>query len=372
MKKQNFTRLDLALLITVLCSSTPVNAMTGEKSHQDDIGSTQKSSADRVVDLKTEVESAVVWGLAFSNDGKSVAVGSAEQVDIWDWQKRSRVTTLHPPKGSDSFSKVKPLQFSVDGKLLFACGSRSADDVIIRVWNSRDWSIARDVKNTEVGGCNGISLSSDGKFLAYAVDTNRPIGQHFVVLDLQTWSMSWVISLDGLYTPMAISFSPDSHTLAFSGYTTSINPADKDGVEGVPRFLFKSEVQLADVSQQKVQRKVSVQALAPLVWSPDGSRLAVADGGIIEFIDVATGKVFKHFAENTSHMDATYSPDGMMFLDSDSNGRGTGRGLYIWNADRSRLLQRVAGQHIGPLAFSRDGRYFAVGDRGRITIWQVR
>jgi WD40 repeat protein len=327
--------------------------------------------ASKVVELTTAVPTADVWGLAFNEDGSLLAVASAAQIDIWDWNKRKVITTLHQPRGARSLFNVNPVQFSVDGNFLMACGSLAVRDIVIRVWNTRDWSIAKDITNGEAGGCNAMTLSPNGKLLAYVAESNRPrVGSNVVVIETESWTVSWKLGTEDFYTATSVSFSPDSKTLAFAGYLFSLNTAANNGAEGTPRFLYKFTTHLVDVGKHAVQRSIPCQAGRPLVWNPAGTRLANADGGTVEFMDVPAGETLAQFSEKTAHMDAKYSPDGRLFLDTDMNGLGTGRGLHIWNFDRSRLLQEIKG-NIGTIAFSRDGRHFAAGGSGSTTIWQV-
>jgi WD40 repeat protein len=322
----------------------------------------------KMVEVKTTVPTADVWGLSFDNDGALLAVGSALQIDIWDWKKKTIITTLHQPQGALSLGVANPLQFSIDGKYLLACGSRAVGEVFVRVWNTRDWSIAKDLADSESGGCKGMTLSPDGKLLAFAVDPNRPVTKTLVVYEMDSWKMLWATGSERMTTESA-SFSPDSEIIAINGYSTFISPASAPGSIRGP-IVNETKIQLIDVHQQKPQRTILGTALGHIAWNPAGTYLAVVGGGSIDFIDTHAAKILLHVSETTAHMDAKYSPDGKMFVDTDMNGRGTGRGIRIWNFDRSQLLQKIKG-NIGTIAFSRDGRFFAAGDSGNTTIWRV-
>jgi WD40 repeat protein len=324
--------------------------------------------SSKIVELKTEVPTADVWGLSFDKSGALLAVGSALQIDIWDWRQKRLVTTVHQPRGALSVGKANPLQFSLDGKYLVACGSRALGDVFARVWNTRDWTVAKDLADSESGGCKGMTLSNDGKLLAFAVDPNRPVRRALVVYEMDSWKMLWSMSSEQM-TPVSASFSPNSEIIAINGYSTSISPPSDGGSLRGP-IVNETKIQLIDVHQLKPPRTILCSALGPIAWNPAGTYLAVVGGGLIDFIDTRADKIVVHASEKAAHMDAKYSPNGKLFLDSDMNGRGTGRGLYVWNPDRSKLLQTIKG-NIGAIAFSRDGRYFAAGDSGSTTIWLV-
>lgn len=70
-------------------------------------------------------------------------------------------------------------------------------------------------------------------------------------------------------------------------------------------------------------------------------------------------------------MNVRFTPNGRYLILSDSNGRGTGIGVSIWDAKHVKLLQRIPGDSAS-LAVSRDGKYLAIGGSGHTAIWQFQ
>jgi hypothetical protein len=53
------------------------------------------------------------------------------------------------------------------------------------------------------------------------------------------------------------------------------------------------------------------------------------------------------------------------------DGLGNGLGVKIWDNQRLKVLQEIAG-NIGSVDVTRDSRYLAMGGHGRTTIWQLK
>src|SRR5262249_6937942 len=71
----------------------------------------------------------IVYSVAFSPDGKTLASGSLDTVKLWDAQTRQHLATL---KGAGSF--VSSVAFSPDGKTLAAVTENSSD---VTLWDAQ-------------------------------------------------------------------------------------------------------------------------------------------------------------------------------------------------------------------------------------------
>jgi WD40 repeat protein len=142
-------------------------------------------------------------GLAFSPNGKLLAVATFSGVLLWDTVTGTRVAELTPP--AQDVDDVAAMAFSPDGKLL-ATGS-SYGSTPIQVWNL---ATRKPVLTPRYSGAvNGLAFSPDGKLLATAdadqtvrlwdVATGTEFGTPF---DLDTAAVD------------AVAFSPDGAQLA--------------------------------------------------------------------------------------------------------------------------------------------------------------
>jgi len=71
-----------------------------------------------------------IWALQFSPDGKSLAVGKYQWVELWDIETQE-ITHIYEPH----LGRIRCLQFSSDGKMLYASGGQAAQNGEIRVWD---------------------------------------------------------------------------------------------------------------------------------------------------------------------------------------------------------------------------------------------
>jgi WD40 repeat protein len=108
------------------------------------------------------------------------------------------------------------------------------------------------------------------------------------------------------------------------------------------------------------------------ISAPHGDRLALVGGLHVEIVDSRSGQKLLHEkVEKSGSMNVRFTSDGRYFIESDLNGRGKGLGVKIWDSQRRQLLQHIPGD-IGSIDVSHDGKYLAVGQTGRTTIWQFK
>ena len=82
--------------------------------------------------LTTSVHAAQspIWTLQFSPDGKTIAVGKYQWIEVWDIETQQLIHTYEPHA-----SAVRCLTFSRDGKTLFAGGGLAAQSGELRIWD---------------------------------------------------------------------------------------------------------------------------------------------------------------------------------------------------------------------------------------------
>lgn len=336
------------------------------------IGIQVNSIAFKIKDLPAVNHGADVWGLDFSPDGNRIAAGSGYQVDIWDWKTNRAETTLKLPQGANPLLVTNPLHFSPDGKLLAVSVSKALGNVTTRIWKTRDWTTAVDIVDAQIGIVSAAAFTPDGSYLVSAVNRIGEPTDNFIVRKTSGWEIEWSLKLN-LFTPMSMSISPDGRWAACGGTLTEVPPAGiTDIAERLRRTRERPQIQIVDMRQRKVATTLNGSAVGPVTWSPDGHRIAVAGLGYVEFFDSRSGSPLLHEpAEGTTHINVEFSPDGRFFLDSDMNGKGTGRGLQIWDQARHKMLQHIQG-NIKSIAMSPDSRYLAAGGTGGTTLWQIQ
>jgi WD40 repeat protein len=340
-------------------------------------GASKIDVAVKVAELPSTNSKPYPLGLDFSPDGYHIAIESvSEKIEIWDWRNKHVEKTVEKPHGGNSLGTTNPIQYSPDGRVLAVCEVSGAGDVVVRIWNTDIWSIAKDiVAGTGIesrGSCTGMGFTPDGKQFVRIADTGGTPGNNLIVYTVGTWQPLWGLSVPH-YTPVSIAISPDGEMAALGGTVTTV-PENARGPNASLDLLRRDPtIYLIDLHQRKVQKVIPISDSGTVAWSPDSTRLAIVGGPHVEIFDVRSGQsLFREKIENSGDMNVRFTSDGRFFIASDLNGMGKGLGVKIWDAQHQKLLQYIPVGDVGSIAVSRDGKYLAIGETGRTTIWQFK
>jgi WD40 repeat protein len=340
-------------------------------------GASKNDVAAIVAELPTPARDIYPLGLDFSPDGKHIAVDSnSENIDVWDWRNKRIEKTVEKPHGGNTSGTTNPIQYSPDGRVLAACEVSGSGDVVVRIWNTDNWSIEKDIVAgggiESRGGCTGIGFTPDGKQFVRAARTAGRSGNNLVAYAIGAWQPLWGMQIEG-FSPVSIAISPNGEQAAVAG-TILVTPTGViDPLQRSIESKIVANVNILDLKQRKVTRVIQSVNSGALAWSPDGKRVIVAGGPGIEVLDPLSGERLLHEElGEASHMNVRFTPDHRYFVESDLNGRGKGLGVKIWDSQHRELLQNISVGDVGSIAVSRDGKYLAVGETGRTTIWQFK
>jgi WD40 repeat protein len=325
--------------------------------------------AVKIAELPKTEDEELVYGLDFSPDGSHVAVDSNNlKVNIWDWRKKRVVMAVEKPRGNDT-SATDPIRYSPDGSLLAVCMGKATGNVVVRIWDTVNWSIAKDLTDLGAGGGDGIAFTPNGRLFVRIINRAGNPGDNVIAHEVSTWKPVWGLPIDLSVASVAI--SPDGETAAIGGVLTVVPWDVKNPIERVQQVSHRPQIHMINLQQRKIAKVIEAGTMGPIAWSPDGTRLALA-GGPVEIFDSRSGKnLLREKSEKSGHMHAQYTPDGRYFIECDMNARGTGLGVKIWDAEHRQLLQEIHGD-VGNISVSRDSKYLAVGIPNRISIWQFK
>lgn len=361
----------LALLLPAISYSNPFS----------DLFKNPKDVAVKVAELPEQYK-VNVHGLDFSLDGKQLAVVSADEyINIWDWQTSRIVRTLEKAHGAKGGLTTEPIRYSPDGHIFVACHSIAQGDVVIRIWNTETWAIVHDITDpVGGGGCNAIGFTPDGKSLIRVLDriVTKP-GDNLIIYDTTSWQPVWGLRTVPFY-PTALAISPDGKFVAIGGGVINGGP-------------MKQQIAIVDLAQHAIVHTIPNTVdfyFGQLAWSPDGANLtAIGQRGwdgrandghgaytsgldTVMVFDAHSGKqVAGDQIEDIESTSLRYTPDGKYLIEGVMNGRGSGRGVRIWDSQHRELLQEIPGE-VSSLAVSRDGHYFAVGEVKKTDVWQLK
>jgi WD40 repeat protein len=294
----------------------------------------------------------VVHMAVFSPDGRYVASGGSDRtIRLWERATGKEIRALY---GHENF--IHGLAFSPDGQwLISASGDRS-----LKLWEvASGRPLATFHGHLDHVGC--VAFSPDGRcFASGGTD-------HAVKLWLATPSPQLTFTgHDGWI--FGVAFSPDSQLVASGGSqgSTRDHLMMWDATTGVPAVTF-------------VDADAQVTAVA---FRPDGQRLASAGrDGTVRIWDVRTGGLVRTLPRQPDEISAVaYSPAGRYLAAATTNlfnpriyDHEPGE-VKLWDADTGREISTLGGHKAGvfDVAFSPDGRYLASACAdGIVRIWDT-
>ena len=308
-------------------------------------------------------EDGPIQSVAFSPNGKWIAVGLMTRVDIFDAQSKLMVKSV--AKGGMSMA------FLPDGKQLI-----TVSPATIRVWDTIDWTervLFTPTLTNQFGPGPGrgperfdrfgqnrqIALSQDGSRLA-GVTTNT----------VTIWNTAdWNIVQEITNASGPVSFSPDASKLA---------TATREGM--VIWSLGTTDKLLLPDSTNVF---VFFANNHSLTFSPDGryvlsARNTLGERGvfIINIWDTKTGEL-TYMPNDPDHIEHTgtiaalaFSPDGNTLASASAD-----HSIRLWDFQKRERTLTLQGHlnEVKTLAFSRDGQYVVSGAKdGAVHVWPVR
>jgi WD40 repeat protein len=346
-------------------------------------GANKNDVAVRVAELPNPDSDVYPLGLDFNADGSRIAVESysekirsvespSAKIHIWDWRGKHVEKTIDMPRGFGKNSSTNPISYSPDGLLLSVCDATGAGGVITRIWSTTTWVIAKDLVEPTSGICSGTGFTPDGQQFIRTADTGGTPGNNLIAYKVGTWQTIWGLPMPG-FTPVSIAISPNGEQAAVAGTIFVAPEGVMDPVKRSQQTKIVSNVNVVDLKQRKILTVIQSSDRGPVAWSPDGFRLAVAGGPNFEIFDARSGQnLVREKIENAGSMNVRFTPDNRYLIESDLNGMGKGLGVHIWDGQRHKLLQHIPVGDVGSIAVSRDGKYLAIGETGRTTIWAFK
>ena len=370
-----------------------------------DINASIWNAATGTVIRKIPLESSAgsfFYNLAFSPDGRFLAVFEGKFVNVWkpetgELVRRlelerparsakeaadvSRIPVIHSGEGNYNYNELGKMTFSRDGRRL-AVESYSK---VIRVWDTETWEITFTVPGAATGG---YSFHPDGRRIASGK------GDEILIWDEVTRRDQPVLNGHTGYVS-AVTFSRDGSHLASASYDQTVRLWDTDTGRLVrtlqghrytvycvafdptgQRIASGSEDQdlrLWDGATGEPSAVIQTQAgpIYGVAFSPDG-RVLVSAGGdaTVRLWNPQTGAAVSVLRGHVGSVyGVAFSPDGRLLASA-----GHDRSVRLWDpatgAARGSLTGHVDFVH--GVAFSPDGRRLASASEDQtVRVWEI-
>jgi WD40 repeat protein len=272
--------------------------------------------------------------LAYSPDGRWLAVGQAKGVQLWDAASGREVRTLTGPR-----DLVTAVAFSPDGQQVAAGGREN----LLWLWDAQTGRCLHTLAG-HTGSVDSLAFTPDGTRLASA-GLDRTV---------RFWEVGSGRELPALRRvlgrPIQLAFSPQGQTQALLG----------------------ADLELWDGAGDQPPRRVGPPGLRPraAAFSPDGALIAEAGGNVVSVWDVKTGQArFSYFGHTGPVLGVAYSADGSRLASC-----GRDQTVRVWDGRTGHLLSTFKGHTaaVYGVAFAPDGlRVASTGWDGTVRVWDA-
>ena len=312
-----------------------------------------------------------IWEIAYSPDGKYLAVASSIGTWLYDSRTGAELNLL-----TGHTYAATSIAFSPDGQTLATGGDWP--DRTIRLWDAATGVLARTLDVSEFSG-GSLAFSPDGKTLA-----GETYNKKVRLWDVETGAR--ILTLEGHASSItSVAFSPDGRTVASGSQDNTVRvwdigtgtqkfklTAHKNNVTDVTfspdgRMLASSSydgrVRLWDASTGDLQRSLGwhIGAIYCLAFNSDGRTLASGgEDNSVRLWDVMTGVLERTIEGHSSWVKSlAFSPDGQTLASGSWDST-----VRLWNAvtgDHKRTIEGHTGM-VWSVAFSPDGHTLASGN----------
>jgi len=300
------------------------------------------ASAQPTAEPKIRIEgpfnSGIVYSVAFSPDGKTLASGSGDNtIRLWDVGSGRLIRSMAGHAGP-----VHSVAFSPDGKMI----ASASEDKTIKLWQVSTGKHIR-LFNGHTGGVYSVAFSPDGKTLVSSSEEGNDSALR--LWDVNTGRLIRSFEERNTWVP-SVAFSPDGKMIASGSHEQLVKLWD---------------VGTGNLIHSFVGHRNTIHSVA---FSPDGKMLA--SGSIdhkVKLWDLSTGKLIRSY-DGEYFNAVAFSPDGKTLAAGSYD-----RTVKLWDLNTGSLIHSFEGQNheVQSVAFSPDGKTLASGGSATIKVWSI-
>jgi WD40 repeat protein len=311
-----------------------------------------------------------VRAIAVSGDGSTVAAATSDSVVVWRPGESTRVRTLRTPP------TVRTVALTRSGDAVAVGDSQNA----IRVWNLARARGAPTVFAGSSGAVTALGFSRDGSRIVSGSDdgvvrvwvlgAGRPIGARLIsdgrllVLSAQDRTRGWILANGNRRLVTGLPDAVDELSVSRNGTRAAL---PKSAIDSPAVLLW-------DMSEGAQPREVTfARRVNGVAVSPDGSRLAVAEGRTFRVVPwLSTDGGVLASSDNDEYTTPTFSPDGRRVAVAEYTGKSST--VLVWDvgSGRSPIRRFSTLGHVADLDFSNEGETIvAAASDGSVRVWDV-
>jgi WD40 repeat protein len=335
-----------------------------------------------------------VYCVAFSPDGREVALASEGLLELWDLEAAPRQVRSIPCHGGFVYAVAYS---PPDGRYLASGGL----DRTIRLW---DRATGREIRAFfgHEGFVRGLAFSPDGRRLISAsedfslklweVASGRPLADyhgHEFFASCVAFSPDGRVASGGQDHAVKLWSTTHGRPITLTGYNGAVFglqflPDSQRLVSGARGLSTRGRLNLWDAKTGEPLETSfeSCHQVRAIALHRDGRRLATGHQDLItgartvRVWDLDTGKTIRELEAQAAWVtDVAYSPDGRWLASAAQDEQESAGEVTLWDAETGRKI-RNSGKQTGGVhgvAFSPDSRWLASGwGDGMVRIWDLR